>query len=104
MSDEQLDQDADDPTTELVKVFETSEPDVLPVIKSILDAARLPYTLDGEGMMNTFPSEALSSGATQADASEVRIYVAIQHAEEAAALLSENFQLAENPPELAEGE
>lgn len=86
---------------EMVKVYETAECDVLPVIKSILDSTDIPYNTDGESMMNTFPSEAMSGGLL-GDTGEVRIYVPADRAEEATAMLSESFQLAEDTPELSD--
>ena len=81
------------------EVFETSEPDVLPVIKSMLDAAGIPWATHGEGLMNLFPSEAMSV-VTLTDEGEVRIYVPASRAEEARTLLSSDFTLAEPTPEL----
>jgi len=39
-----------------VKIFETSEIDVIPVIKSLLHSAGIPFHTGGEAMMNLFPS------------------------------------------------
>jgi hypothetical protein len=93
-----------DPQTEIEtdyeEVFETAEPDVLPVIKSLLDGAGIPWATHGEGMMNIFPSEVMTL-VTLTDQDEVRIYVPESRAEEARALLSGDFTLTDPPPELA---
>lgn len=90
------------PEHDYEEVFETSEPDVLPVIKSVLDAAGIPWATHGEGLMNLFPSEAMSV-VSLTDEGEVRIYVPESRAEEARALLSGDFQLTEPTPELDGG-
>lgn len=90
---------ASEAETTYQEVFETSEPDVLPVIKSALDAAGIPWATDGEALMNLFPSEAMSS-VTVSDGAEVRIFVPENRAEEARALLTQDFQLVEPTPEL----
>ena len=92
-------EDSAETETNYEEVFETSEPDVLPVIKSALDAAGIPWATDGEALMNLFPSEAMSS-VTVSDGAEVRIFVPESRAEEARALLTQDFQLAEPTPEL----
>ena len=47
------------PEPDLVAVFSTSEADVIPVIKSLLDSASIPFITAGESMTNLFPSDAL---------------------------------------------
>ncbi len=47
--------------TPYVAVFETSEPDVIPVIKSLLRGAEIPFVTEGEGLMNLVPFEALGT-------------------------------------------
>lgn len=42
-----------------VKVFETSEVDLIPVIKSLLRSAGIPFRVEGEAMMNLYPSDLL---------------------------------------------
>lgn len=83
------------------EVFETAEPDVLPVIKSMLDGAGIPWASHGESLMNLFPSETMSI-VTLTSQDDVRIYVPESRAEEARALLSGDYTLTEDaPPELA---
>ncbi len=45
--------------TPWVRVAATSEVDVIPVIKSLLQSADIAFETDGEAMMNLFPSDLL---------------------------------------------
>jgi len=91
---------ADTTETTYEEVFETAEPDVLPVIKSLLDSAGIPWATHGESLMNLFPSETMSI-VTLTQGDDVHIYVPESRAEEARALLSGDFTLTDAPPELA---
>lgn len=68
-----------------VKVFETSDPDLIPVVKSLLESYEIPFQVEGEGIMNIFPSEML--GALFKPAAEVRFLVPADRAEEAREIL-----------------
>ena len=68
-----------------VKVFETSESDLIPVIRSLLDAAEIPYRTDGRAMMSLFPSAFL--GELFRPSAEIKFRVPESRAEEARALL-----------------
>ena len=68
-------------------VFATSETDVLPVIKSLLQSADIPFETDGEAMLNLFPSDLLGPVLSR-PRGEVRIYVPESCAEEARELLA----------------
>ena len=71
----------------LVKVFETSEVDVIPVIKSLLQSAGIPFHVEGEAMMNLYPSDLL--GPIMGNpAGEVRFLVPEERAQEARQLLT----------------
>ena len=84
-----------------VTVMETSELDVIPVLKTALESAGIPVRTRGEGLMSLFPSEAL--GATfRSSAGEVRIQVPESRAEEARELLSTTATV-EDLPESEEG-
>ena len=89
-----------------VQVFETSEIDVIPVIKSILRGAEIPFETGGEAMMNLFPSDLLGPMMSR-PSSEIHFSVPEDRAEEARQLLTiqplEADQLAEDD-ESAEGE
>ncbi|MEM7350457.1 MAG: DUF2007 domain-containing protein [Acidobacteriota bacterium] len=70
-----------------VKVFETSEVDVIPVIKSLLQSAEIPFRTEGEAMMNLYPSDLL--GPIMGNpAGEVRFLVPDAQAEAARQLLT----------------
>lgn len=77
------------PEPHLETVFATSEADVVPVIKSVLEAAEIPYVTDGEAMMNLFPSDLL--GPTfHRSRGELCFQVDASRAEEARALLTQH--------------
>ncbi len=78
----------------LVRVFATSEADVIPVIKSLLESAEIPFETDGEAMMNLYPSDLLGplfSGAR----GEVGFFVPESQAAAARELLAARGSLPE---------
>ncbi len=72
---------------ELEQVFETTEPTLLPVIKSVLESAGIPYMLEGEEAFGMLP---LGGGFVNErhQALGVEVHVARERAEEARALLA----------------
>ncbi len=78
---------ADHTAPPYVMIFETSEIDVVPVIKSLLDSSEIPYDISGEAMMNLFPSDMLGNMMSR-PAKEVRFHVPEDRAQEARDLLS----------------
>ena len=74
------------PDMELEQVFETTDVNLLPVVKSVLEAAGIPYLLEGEGAFGMLP---LSGGFVNErhQALGVEIHVPKDRAEEARALL-----------------
>lgn len=74
-----------------VVVYETSELDILPVLKSLLQSAEIPYETKGEDLMNLFPSEALTPITTR-HRGEVQIVVPPDRAGEARELLATEFE------------
>ncbi len=70
-----------------VTVFETSEVDVIPVIKSILRGAEIPFQTGGEAIMNLFPSDMLGQIMGK-PSNEIRFSVPEDRAEEARQLLT----------------
>lgn len=72
---------------ELEQVYETTDPTLLPVIKSVLESAGIPYMLEGEGSFAMLP---LGGGFVNErhQALGVEIHVARERAEEARALLA----------------
>jgi len=89
----------DHTATPFVTVFETSETDVIPVIKSILRGAEIPFNTRGEAMMNLFPSDLLGRTMSRPGA-EVSFEVPESYAEAARALLTERS----SDPEVLEAE
>ncbi len=87
--------------TPYAMVFATSETDILPVIKSLLQSAEIPFETDGEAMLNLFPSDLLGPVLSR-PRGEVRIYVPESRAEEARELFAERPVAIEPAPE--EGE
>jgi hypothetical protein len=81
---------------EYVKVFETSESDLIPVIKSLLEGAEIPYLTEGEDLMNLLPSEML--GGFYRPSAEVKFKVPAARAEEARGL----FEASVDPSEDSE--
>ncbi len=71
-----------------VRVFATSEADVIPVIKSLLQSAEIPFETDGEAMMNLFPSDLLGRTMSRPGA-EVSFEVPENYADQARELLTE---------------
>ena len=78
----------DHEATPYVTVFETSETDLIPVIKSVLRGAEIPFNTEGEAMMNLFPSDLLGPLMSRPGA-EVSFLVPEERAEEARQLLTE---------------
>ena len=70
-----------------VEVLRTSEVAAIPVLKSILQSAEIPYFTQGEVMMQLFPSELLAPSLLRPKG-EVRFFVAAEHAELARQLLT----------------
>ena len=77
----------DDP--HLTTVFSTSEADVIPVIKSVLRGAGIPYLVAGEGLANLFPTDMLGP-TMHKSRGEVRFRVAEKDLEGARAVLAEH--------------
>ena len=85
MADEP-DEPQGDPDLELVEVFETADPTLLPVLRSALEAAGIPFYTEGEESFGLLP---LSGGfVSNEDPMAVEIHVPADRAEEARALIS----------------
>ena len=91
----------DHPDLQLETVFATSQADIVPVIKSVLESAEIPYVTDGEAMMNLFPSDLLGPTLHRARG-ELRFQVASERAQEARDLLNQHSDVPY--PENAENE
>ncbi len=81
---------------EYVTILETSDLSVIPVLKTALEGARIPYHTTGEDMMEIFPSEALGA-LLHSSAGEVKIRVPADRAEEARELLDTTARVEEEP-------
>lgn len=78
----------DDQSADLVPVFDTSDPALLPVIKSLLQGAGIAYLVQGEEAMSLFPvGEIIGPFAKRGLAA--RILVRARDLEPATELLSE---------------
>jgi putative signal transducing protein len=91
-----------DPDLELEQVFETTDPNLLPVVKSVLESAGIPYHLEGDEAFGLLP---LGGGFVNErhQALGVEIHVPRERAEEARALLASAADgTAELPAEDAE--
>lgn len=53
------------PDIELVAVFETADPALLPVAKSVLEAAEIPFFVQGDEAMGLLPVGRFATGLTQ---------------------------------------
>lgn len=87
--DENNVEDPEHPDPHLETVFATSEADLIPVIKSLLDSSGLEYMTDGESMMNLFPSDLLGP-ALHRPRGEMRFMVPRDKAAIAREILSEH--------------
>lgn len=81
---------------EYVTVLETSDLSVIPVLKTALEGAQIPYQTSGEDMMEIFPSEALGA-LLHSSAGEVKIRVPADRADEARELLETTALVEEEP-------
>ncbi|MGH9380918.1 MAG: putative signal transducing protein [Thermoanaerobaculia bacterium] len=76
---------------ELISVFETSDADTLPVVKSALDAAGIPYLVQGDEAFGLLPAGGVS-GFFGKQGLGVAILVPADRADEARELLAEDAQ------------
>ena len=74
---------------ELVTVFRTSDSALLPVIRSVLDAASIPYVVQGEQGMGLFPRGTAGGGMFRRVLG-ASILVSADRADEARELLQEH--------------
>ncbi len=81
----------DHEATPWVRVFSTSEVDVIPVIKSLLQSAGIPFETDGEAMMNLFPSDLLGPVLSR-PRGEVRFNIPRNREKEASELLASHLE------------
>ncbi len=77
----------DDDQGEFETVLETADPALLPVVRSLLDGAGIPYLVQGDRAMGLMPLGPFSASYF-GRALAARVQVPAEHAEEAKALLS----------------
>ncbi len=77
-----------DETEELVAILKTGDISFLPVVKSMLDAAGIPYLVQGEEALSLFPVGP-AGGGTGGRALVAVVKVPRDRSEEAKALLTE---------------
>ena len=90
------------PDVELIAVFETADPALLPVVKSVLEAAEIPFFVQGDEAMGLLPVGRFATGLTQKGQGMVAIiHVDKDHEERAREVLSplESEELPEEPGE-----
>ncbi len=89
-------------TEERVTILETSNSTLIPIVKSLLESNSIPFTTQGEAMMNLFPSEALGALLHQSSG-ELVFQVPQSHAQKARDLLNTHAEI-EMPDELRAGD
>jgi hypothetical protein len=88
------------PEVELIAVFETADPALLPIAKSVLEAAEIPFFVQGDEAMGLLPVGRFATGLTQKGQGMVAIvHVDKKHEERAKEVLSplETEELPEEP-------
>ena len=90
----------DHSSEEQVLIHETSRPSDIPVIKSLLRSAEIPFLTEGESLDRLFPSELhMTMTPGHEGHRAVHFLVPESRADEARALLSEDAALAQPAPE-----
>jgi hypothetical protein len=84
----------------LVPVQRTADAALLPLLKSLLDSAGIPYVVQGEEALGLFPLGPLAVGLVNPDTLGASILVPRARAEEARALLRAEFE----PPDGEDGD
>jgi hypothetical protein len=82
----------DDPPVELASLLSTTDVGYLPIVKSLLDAAGIPYVVQGEEALGLLPVGAYSGGVGPG-AVRATIHVPVDRIEEARALLEDQTQV-----------
>lgn len=87
-------------------VLETSDVSLIPMVKSVLDGAKIPYTTVGEDFVNVFPVQNLRPIFWPSATFEVRFRVPRDRADEAREVLEKEADLirGEEPPEASDEE
>ena len=72
----------------LVRVFETADPAVLPLVKSLLEGSEIPFLIKGEETLGLFPARGVGL-AVDPKARAAQVLVAEERADEVRALLQD---------------
>lgn len=88
--------DRTDDAAEMVAVLRTSDSNLMPVVKSVLDAAGIPYIVQGDEAMGLLPL-GLFGGGVFSRVLGASVLVPADRAEEALALL-ESFEQPDEVP------
>ncbi len=76
---------------DLVPVFKTANPSLLSLLKTVLDAAGIPYVVQGEAALGLMPLGPLATGISR-NLMAATIHVPRERAEEASQLIRGNEQ------------
>ncbi len=90
------------PDLELIAVFETADPALLPIAKSVLKAAEIPFYVQGDEALGLLPVGRFATGLTQKGQGMVAIvHVTKDHEERAKEVLTplESEEQSEEPGE-----
>lgn len=85
-----------DPNLKLERVLTTTDSTLLPVVKSVLESASIPFLVQGEGAQGLFPMAAAPTGQNKTGLG-ARIMVPQNRAAEARELLATFTETPEDP-------
>ena len=86
-----------DPESGPVLVFTTADVGLLPVVKSVLQAAEIPFLVQGEHALGQLPT-GLLAGPFARTGMAARVFVPAAHAEGARELLTQTTDSSEDEP------
>jgi hypothetical protein len=89
----------DNPDVHLVTVFESGDPALIPLVRSLLDSAGIPFVTKGEGIQDLFGWGRMPGGFSVV-AGPVTFQVDEEDAEEARALLEDLNESNQNNVEI----
>ncbi len=69
------------PEPDLVEVMETSDPAVLPIVASLLEAAGIDAVVEGEGVMGVLPVGQFGAGAWSSEGRGLSVVVRVPRAQ-----------------------
>ncbi|MEM8962465.1 MAG: DUF2007 domain-containing protein [Acidobacteriota bacterium] len=89
---------------DVVSIYETDDVNLIPVLKSILRDAEIPYYVQGEEAVSLLPVGSFGSHSAHHGLMSMSIHVQAQHADEARALLEAVATAPVEIPEPEEGD